>query len=186
MDTAPDTAPTPAPAPDGADAPPASPENPPAPPGSEETPPWGDDFDPARAWKTIQSLRDVERAYKAEKAEQERAAREAADAEKTEAERLSGRIADLEAEIAKRDREALVASIAAEANVPETLREFLTAADEEGLRAQAERLAVVAAPPPAAPLPGKPKPRLVPGSAVEDHGDPLDPVEVAKRIRARS
>lgn len=29
--------------------------------GQEETPPWGDDFDPARAWKTIQNLREREK-----------------------------------------------------------------------------------------------------------------------------
>lgn len=29
--------------------------------GTDETPPWGDDFDPSRAWHTIQQLREVEK-----------------------------------------------------------------------------------------------------------------------------
>lgn len=29
--------------------------------GAEQAPPWGDDFDPARAWHTIQSLREREK-----------------------------------------------------------------------------------------------------------------------------
>lgn len=35
-----------------------------APPTGDETPPWGNDFDPARAWATIQNLRKVEGDYK--------------------------------------------------------------------------------------------------------------------------
>lgn len=34
--------------------------------GTEETHPWGDDFDPARAWNTIQQQREAEKTAKAE------------------------------------------------------------------------------------------------------------------------
>lgn len=52
------------------------------------TPPWGDDFDPARAWKALEAARAAEKAAKAEAAAFKKAEQEKADAEKTELERL--------------------------------------------------------------------------------------------------
>ncbi len=45
------------------DANPAAATGTPATATSSSTPPWGDDFDPARAWRTIQNLRKVEEEY---------------------------------------------------------------------------------------------------------------------------
>lgn len=42
------------------------------PTGTEAKPPWGDDFDPARAWQTIQNQRRIETELKAKVSEYER------------------------------------------------------------------------------------------------------------------
>lgn len=155
-------------------------------PQESETPPWGDDFDPARAWKTIQTLRESEKELKRLKAEQERAEKEREDAEKTEIERLSEERDRLKAELAARDREALVAKVAKDHGIPEDLVEFLTADTEEALVAQAERLGSKVKTAPADDLPGKPKPRLTPGTGSDDGVPSETPEEIAKRIRAVS
>ena len=152
-------------------------------PAEGETPPWGDDFDAARAWTTIKSLREVEKQFKADKADRERLAKEAADAEKSEVEKLQARLAEVEGELSKKEHAALVSSIAREAGVPDELVDFLTAKDEEGLKVQAERLASMK---PSAPAVTRPKPRLVSGSAPDDVAESVDPAAIAARIRANS
>lgn len=152
-------------------------------PKPEETPPWGDDFDPARAWKTIQTLREKEKRLQ----DFERAQREREDAEKTEAQRLADRLAEAEsaAKSARTDllRERALRSFA----IPEDLAGFLTGDTEEEIQAKAEALAKYAgAKAPGAEVPGKPKPRLVPGSGAPDSAsaDPEDPAALAAKIRA--
>ena len=66
-------------------------------------PPWGDDFDPDRAWRAIQSSRQAEREAKARARELEPLAQEAQrlrEISKTDLERLTER-----AEAAERERE---------------------------------------------------------------------------------
>lgn len=150
-----------------------------------EAPPWGEDFDPERAWKTIQHLRDVERAYKAEKAEQERTAKEKADAEKSEVQRLADQLAEAQEALRAKEREALVARLAREHSLPDDVLDLLTGDNEEQLTAKAERLAGLVQPktPESAP-PGKPRPRLTPGdSPAGDVEDDFDPQELAAQIR---
>lgn len=176
---------TPAPAPvtpAPAEAPPAEGTAPAtSAPEASETPPWGDDFDAARAWKTISTLRDSEKTLKGRLSAFEKAEQEKADAEKTEAERLAEERDRLQAELADVKRAALVAKVAKEHGIPEDLVDFLNADTEEALTAQAERLgSKVKAP--ADDLPGKPKPRLTPGTGSDEA--PLEsPAEIAKRIR---
>lgn len=80
------------------------PTNPTPTPPSDETPPWGKDFDPARAWATIQTLRKVEDEHKALKRQvdeaeaEKRKAEEASLAERQEFKALAEkRQADLDA-----------------------------------------------------------------------------------------
>lgn len=69
------------------------------------------------------------------------------DANKTELEKAQERVAALEAELNSSKESALRSSIIAEFSLdPEDAAVLLTASDEEGLRAQAERLAAKAAP----------------------------------------
>lgn len=153
-------------------------------PEGSETPPWGDDFDPARAWQTIQNLRNSEKDLKAYKAEAERAAKEKADAEKTEVQRLTERLAELEGELSSKAREALVAKVAKEHGIPDDLTDLLTGDDEEAISAKAERLAK-SLKTPAPVIPGKPKPRLSAGSdPAPDSDEAPDPKALADKIRA--
>lgn len=69
-----------------------------------KTPPWGDDFDPQRAWDTIQNLRQFEDETKrlTKDLDEARQALKAIDDEKlSETERLQNRVTELEAETEK-------------------------------------------------------------------------------------
>ena len=82
---------------------------------TEPTPPWGADFDPARAWQTIQSLRESEKEAKRLKKEQEDLAKKlkALEDEKlSDSERTQKRLQELEQKESdwQRERETLAAA----------------------------------------------------------------------------
>lgn len=62
-------------------------------------PPWGKDFDPARAWQTIQHLRGVEKTLGDELKTAQATVKEAADADLSEAEKLRGTVTELTAKV---------------------------------------------------------------------------------------
>lgn len=111
-------------------------------------PPWGDDanFDPEKAWKAIQDLRNENRGVGTMKTEldalrQQQAQRDAAVAaafgvkpeEVSDTEKLAQQVGTLQQQILAAERRAL----AAEHKVPESL---LTGTDSESMKAQAEAL----------------------------------------------
>lgn len=101
-----------------------------------ETPPWGDDFDPARAWKTIQKLRAREN----ELAPLAQRARELEESQKSEAQRL---IEERDAIKAERDAmklEALRLRIASEKGLTPKQAARLRGATEEEMSADADEL----------------------------------------------
>ena len=101
-----------------------------------ETPPWGDDFDPARAWKTIQSLRAREK----ELAPLAQQAKEQEDAQKSEAERLREERDALKAERDTVRLEAMRLRIAAEKGLTPKQAARLRGDTEEELSADADEL----------------------------------------------
>lgn len=95
-------------------------------------------------WKSFS--RTHEKSAK-ENAEAARKLKEIEDQNKTELDKALERVNELELELNSSSQKALRASIIAEfALDPEDAAVLLTASDEEGLRAQAERLAAKAAP----------------------------------------
>lgn len=161
-------------------------ETPPAAPAGEKAPKWEGEFDPDRAARLVENLRKEaaqakERAATLEKAQQERE-----DAEKTEAQRNADRAERAEADAKSARRELLAAKSVAKHGLPESAVGFLTGDTAEEIEAQAAALAELASAStkrPAEEIPGKPKPRLVPGQG-EALGDDFDPTAVAERIRA--
>lgn len=87
------------------------------------------------------------RAREAERARKELEAKVQSfeDRDKSEQEKLAERATRAEAELQAARAETLRLKVAAEAGLPAELQEFLTAADEDGLKAQASKLKAVAA-----------------------------------------
>ncbi|QOI66918.1 scaffolding protein [Microbacterium phage GardenState] len=115
---------------------PAAPQTDPAKEPTGSTPPWGDDFDPARAWDTIQKQREAEKELKAKLDAFEKAEQERSDAEKTELEKLQARLEKAEADLKAKAREALLAK----SGLPEDLHDLVTADTDEGIAAQVAKL----------------------------------------------
>ncbi|WDS51642.1 scaffolding protein [Microbacterium phage Barnstormer] len=105
---------------------------------SKETPehPWGDDFDPARAWKALTSAREAEKELKAKLSKFEQAEQERADAEKTELEKLQARLE--KAEQAAKD--AARNAVLAKSGLPEELHAFVTGETDEAIAEQITKL----------------------------------------------
>lgn len=98
------------------------------PPAKDGTPPWGDDFDPARAWQTVQNQRASEAKLKQELSA-ERAKTEAFEREKlTESERIAADLAAAKADIATAREQAAAARFDAEAIAAGIPADRLTAA----------------------------------------------------------
>lgn len=156
----------------------------PSAPQGEQAPPWGDDFDPARAWKTITSLRDKEKELSSKLSGYERAAKEREDAEKTEAQKLADRLAEAEKAADEARTELLRSRIAAKHKLPPELAELLTGKTEEELEAKASVLAEhLGGKKP--PVPGRP---TAAGYTTGDGTDPspaFDPVAIAQAARRR-
>ena len=147
--------------------------------------PWGDDFDPERAWKTIQNLREAEKAWKAEKASADEERRKREDAEKTEAQKAAERADRAEKDASDARREALVLKAGVKHGIPEDLLDLVTGDTAEQIEERAARLAERLAATPQKPAPPtRPEPRLTtgenPGSA--EDGD-FDPEALAAQIR---
>lgn len=90
--------------------------------------------------KALAAERAAKRAAEKRAAELEARVKEFEDSTKSEAEKAAARAEAAEKRAAEAEAKALRLEIANELNVPESLRKFLTATDDEGLRAQAEEL----------------------------------------------
>lgn len=160
----------------------ASPKNDTA--SESKGPGWDGDFDPERAARLVTNLRDESKKAKEELAELRKRLSEKEDAEKSEFQRLQERAERAETELNQTRSALLVAEVSKEYGVPADL---LTGANREEIEARAKALAewAGAAKRPADDVPGKPKPKLVPGAGAVDEGSPFDPNAAAARIRAR-
>lgn len=153
----------------------------------DKAPKWDGDFDPDRAAKLVANLRSDLEAAKTELKTAKESLGEKEEAEKTEFQRIQERAEAAEKAAAESRMELLRLRVAKEHNLPDDLMEFLTGDSEEDLAAKAERLAEYAAGP-AADVSGRPKPKLRPGTGVEDpvaeaKAD-FDPLAVANKARA--
>lgn len=150
---------------------PATPEAQPAP----EAPPWGDDFDPARAWHTIQTLREAERerdrlrgqVVTPEQQQQLEEYQALVEASKSEAQRQQEALAAAtrEAETARAD--AIRYRAAATYGIPADHFDLLGAGTEQEITARAEKLAGLLgaqAAPQTPPPAGRPVEQLRPGA----------------------
>lgn len=169
-------APDAAPAPTGDPAPAA----PPTPTDSGKAPTWDGDFDPSRAAKLVENLRDDVKKRDAEIAALKAATAKGASASKSAEERLAA----LESRAAQAERSLLVAQAAKKHGIPDDLVPFLSESSAEALDAQAEALAKYAKKP-AEDVPGRPRPALKPGAGAPSDAEPFDPAKVAAAVRKR-
>lgn len=147
-----------------------------------KSPGWEGEFDPDRAARLVTNLRDESKKAKDELAELRKKLAEREDAEKSELQRIQERAERAEAELNQTRSALLVAEVAKEYGVPADL---LTGSNREEIEARAKALADWAgAKRPAEEVPGKPKPKLVPGSG-SDNSEAFDPAATAAKIRAR-
>lgn len=142
---------------------------------TETTPPWGDDFDPARAWETIQRQRAAEADLKAKLSAFEKAEQEKADAEKTELERLRDQ---LNAATAEKTALARTAQLN-ELGLDKTLHDFVTGETPEAIAEQVATLKAALGngkPAEEDPAPAstttRPQPQLTPGQGGDDKSVP--------------
>lgn len=172
-------APTPPPAPTPLPAP--SPPSTPPPPAAEDAPPWGEDFDPARAWKKIQKANAEaaqlrQRVMSPEQEKQLAEYQSLVEASKTEQQR---QMEALEAASRERDQyrnEALRFRVAAEHGITKEDIGLLGMGDEEQLKANAARIAELRAAAAAAgatppPTPQRPTEQLRPGATPAEQLD---------------
>ncbi|WP_405061890.1 hypothetical protein OG474_09615 [Kribbella sp. NBC_01505] len=165
-----------------ATATPATPATPAA-PAAEATPAvvFDGPYDEDRAKKKIEAQADDLKKAREKLAAFEAAEKTRAEAEMTELQRVQARADAAEKALAAATAQTLVATLAAEFGVPAVL---LTAADEAGLRAQAEAIkALLPAGTPAATPPGRPAPAATPGTGGAP-ATPLDAAAMADRIRS--
>lgn len=116
-----------------ADAPPAAP---PAPAAPEPAP---DDLGDGGK-KAIDAERRARRDAEKRVREYEERLKAFEDRDKSDAEKMAERVAKAEARAAESEARTLRLTIASEAGLPADLLEFLTASDEESLRAQVDKL----------------------------------------------
>jgi len=152
-------------------------------PADGKAPGWEGDFDPDRAARLVTNLRDESKKAKDELADLRKKLAEKEDAEKSELQRIQERAERAEAELNQTRSALLVAEVAKEYGVPADL---LNGSNREEIEARAKALAdwAGASKRPADEVPGKPKPRLVPGSGAATD-DAFDPAATAAKIRAR-
>lgn len=114
-----------------------------------ETPPWGDDFDPARAWHTIQTLREAEKerdqlrkqVVTPEQREQLEEYGRLIEASKSEQQRKDEQLAAVSRERDTTAADALRYRIAIEHGVSKDDLDLLGSGTEEELAARAQRIA---------------------------------------------
>jgi len=90
--------------------------------------------------RALDAERRARRAADKQTAELSARLKEIEDRDKSETERLADRLKDAEAEASVLKSEAIKLRVAAEVGLPNELTEFLSAGDEETVRAQAEKL----------------------------------------------
>lgn len=154
-------------------------------PADDKGPGWEGEFDPDRAARLVTNLREESKKTKDELAELRKKLAEREDAEKTELQRIQERAERAEAELNQTRSALLVAEISKEFGVPADL---LTGSNREEIEARAKALAEWAGSGkrPADDVPGRPKPKLVPGSGGSaSDAEPFDPAATAAKIRAR-
>jgi hypothetical protein len=95
--------------------------------------------------KALAAERAAKRAAEKRAAEAEARVKEFEDASKSEAEKAAARAEAAEKALAEMTAKALRLQVATEVGIPAELHEFLTGSDEESLRAQATKLAEIAA-----------------------------------------
>lgn len=148
-------------------------------------PGWEGDFDPDRAARLVTNLREESKKAKDELAELRKKLTDKEDAEKSEFQRLQERAERAETELNQTRSALLVAEVSKEYGVPADL---LTGSNREEIEARAKALAewAGAGKRPADDVPGRPKPKLVPGNgAATESSETFDPVATAAKIRAR-
>lgn len=193
---------------------PATPEAPQATPQGGDVPPWGDDFDPARAWHTITSLREREKELmKAPRMSEEQQQQIAeyqrlVEASKSEEQRREEAVAAAQQERDQSRAEATRLRVAIRHGISEDDFDLLGSGTEDEINARAERIAAknkaaadaaaqLAAlpPPPGAPAPRRPGEQLKPGATPQEPTTPapddypadwLSPSQRAHLQRVRS
>ncbi|MDG4801714.1 hypothetical protein [Micromonospora sp. WMMD980] len=149
---------------------------PPAP--ADKAPKWEGEYDPEKAARLVANLRAELDGVKGKLKTRE-------DAEKSELQRAIERAEAAEAEAGKlRTASAITEAVKAH-GLPAQLAKYVTGATEDEINASAKALAEdfgVKAEQTTEPIPGRPKPRLVPGHATSgDEG--FDPNAVIKAVR---
>lgn len=130
--------------------------------------------------KALAAERAAKRAAEKRAAELEARVKEFEDASKTEAEKAAARAEAAEKALADMTAKALRLQVATEAGIPADLHEFLTASDEESLRAQATKLAEIAA---TANGPRQPKPDPTQGAKPSGGPQMLTSEEISDLFR---
>jgi hypothetical protein len=146
------------------------------PPATDKAPKWEGNFDPDRAARLVENLR-------AELAETKSKLKTREDAEKSEAQKLAERAEAAEKELAQ---ERKVSAVKAH-KLPASLAPYLTGSTAAEIEASAKALAEELGIHPGAEateaLPGRPRPRLVPGNGSDDGAEPFDAAKVAAAAR---
>ena len=117
---------------------------------STETPPWGDDFDPARAWHTIQTLREREKELSKqqitpEARQQLEEYNRLVEASKSEAQRQQEALAAAQREAETARSEAIRYKVAATHGLNADHFDLLGSGTEEEISARAEKIAALIA-----------------------------------------
>lgn len=154
-------------------------------PAEGKSPGWEGDFDPDRAARLVNNLREESKKSKDELSELRKKLADKEDAEKSEFQRLQDRAEKAETELNATRSALLVAEISKEFSVP---AELLSGANREEISAKAQALAewAAVAKRPSDDMPRKPKARLMQGHETGDaEGDAFDATATAAKIRER-
>lgn len=149
----------------------------------EKAPKWDGEFDPDRAAKLVSNLRGDNEKLKKELAELRSALGEKEQATKSELQKLIDRAETAEKELSKLRTQSLISAKLREHGLPDDLSEFVSGSTEDEITAKVEKLAEKFGP--KAPVPGKPRPKLVPGEGSGTGRPDFDPEAIAKKIRER-
>jgi hypothetical protein len=170
-------------------------------PAAEENP-WGEDFDPARAWKLVQNLRSEVSDLKQKNQSFEAERQERENAGKSEVEKLQEKLSAAEKDASEARRALNLQKVFRKFPELEGFEDLLTGDSEEEITAKAERLAAIGKPKEGEQdgekdgenggenaenadlgLPGRPQADLKPGHSDGDSTAPFDPVAIAKAAR---
>ena len=166
----------------------------PEPKSDPADPPWGDEFDAERAWNTIKTQRERERALEREKQELSGQLQSYKDAEKSDLERAEEARVSMEQRATSAEAAALRLDVAldkAPDGMPVSqirkLAKRLTGATREEIEADAEELFADFVPEPEQePEPGaRPRPRLRAGAAPSAEPEENDPAKLAAQVPRR-